>query len=202
MTHNATWCQNRGCICISSVRRTYGRIHSSFLHTIQTSTIILWTELFPKKRREKIQGEILQSIFEYKYSGVSTILQELQDSFEYSVFYSVSTRNPVIPCKETILHTELILLQELQGSSRAYKASSSNCSPCLQAFYTAESSYKAPYSIPGPYSTSRLPVILGGRNSILHGSQHPRSPYSNSQASSIVLHYRILPGEIGFFPKG
>ena len=33
---------------------------------IQTSTIILWTELFPKKRREKIQGEILQSIFEYR----------------------------------------------------------------------------------------------------------------------------------------
>ena len=69
-------------------------------------------------------------------------------------------------------------------------------------FYTAESSYKAPYSIPGPYSTSRLPVILPGRNSILHGSQHPRSPYSNSQASSTVLHYRILPGEIGFFSKG
>ena len=42
---------------------------SSFLHTIQSSrqrTIILWTELFPKKRREKIQGEILQSIFEYR----------------------------------------------------------------------------------------------------------------------------------------
>ena len=33
--------------------------------------------------------------------------------FEYSVFYSVSTCNPVI------LHTELILVQELQGSSRA-----------------------------------------------------------------------------------
>ena len=33
VTQNATWCQNRGCICISSVRRTYGRIHSSFLHT-------------------------------------------------------------------------------------------------------------------------------------------------------------------------
>ena len=42
---------------------------------IQTRTIILWTELFPKKRKEKIQGEILQSIFEY--SGVSTFLQEL-----------------------------------------------------------------------------------------------------------------------------
>ena len=88
VTQNATWCQNRGCICISSVRRTYGRIHIP-------ATIILWTELFPKKKREKIQGEILQSIFEY--SGVSTFLQELQDSFEYSVFYSVSTRNPATP---------------------------------------------------------------------------------------------------------
>ena len=79
VTQNATWCQNRGCICISSTRRTYGRIHMQFpayLQYIQTSTIILWTELFPKKRREKIQGEILQSIFEY--SGVSTFLQELQ----------------------------------------------------------------------------------------------------------------------------
>ena len=91
VTQNATWCQNRGCICISSTRRTYGRIHSSFLHPAYIRTIILWTELFPKKRREKI-SKVLQSIFEY--SGVSTFLQELQDSFEYSVFYSVSTRNP------------------------------------------------------------------------------------------------------------
>ena len=108
--------------------------------------------------------------------------------------------------KETILHTELILLQEFSKKYYNYKAhpvqaSSSNCSPCLQALHTAGSSYKAPYSIPGPYSTSRLPVILDGRISILHGSQHPRSPYSNSQASSTVLHYRILPGEIGFIPR-
>ena len=89
---------------------------------IQTRTIILWTELFPKKRREKIQGEILQFIF--KYSGVSTFLQELQ----------YSTRNPAgFQSSRAILHTELILPQEilqLQGSSRAdqYKASSSDCS--------------------------------------------------------------------------
>ena len=52
--------------------------------------------IIPKKRREKIQGEILQSIFEYRIQWcfhISTrttvlpvILQELQDSFEYSVF--------------------------------------------------------------------------------------------------------------------
>ena len=81
---NATWCQNRGCICISSTRRTYGRIHIP-------ATIILWTELFPKKRREKISKE---RFFNLSSSGVSTFLQ---DSFEYSVFYSVSTRNPATP---------------------------------------------------------------------------------------------------------
>ena len=32
-----------------------------------------------------------------EYSGVSTFLQELQDFFEYSVFYSVSTHNPATP---------------------------------------------------------------------------------------------------------
>ena len=66
-----------------------------------------------EEEREDIQGEILQSIFEY--SGVSTNNTRITKIFEYSVFYSVSTRNPVI------LHTELILLQEtlqLQGSSR------------------------------------------------------------------------------------
>ena len=143
-------------------------------------------------KEEEREGEILQSIFEY--SGVST-------------YNTHSTRTTVFPHAiqqlQVILHTELILLQEilqLQGSSRAdqYKASSSNCSPCLQALHTAGSSYKAPYSIPGPYSTSRLPVILPGRNSILHGSQHPRSPYSSPRR----IPTRILPGEIGFFPKG
>ena len=122
-----------------------------------------------------------------------------------------STRTTVFPHAiqqlQVILHTELILLQEFSKKYYNYKAHpvqapSSNCSPCLQALHTAGSSYKAPYSIPRPHSTSRLPVILPGRNSILHGSQHPRSPYSNSQASSTDLHYRILQGEIGFIPKG
>ena len=192
VTQNATWCQNRGCICISSVRRTYGRIHIP-------ATIILWTELFPKKRREKIQGEILQSIFEY--SGVSTFLQELQDSFEYSVFYSVSTRNPATPSNSAY---------RINSSTR--NTTTTRLIPCrlLPATVPRVSKHSTrqnkasgpPYSIPRPYSTSRLPVILPGRNSILHGSQHPRSPYSSSQASSTVLHYRILPGEIGFIPKG
>ena len=81
------------------------------LPVIQTSTIILWTELFPKKRREKIQGEILQSIFEY--SGVST---NNTHPTRTTVFLHA------IQQLQVILHTELILPQEilqLQGSSRA-----------------------------------------------------------------------------------
>ena len=83
------------CICISSTRRTYGRILGSFLHPAYIQTIILWTELFPKKRREKIQGEN----FNLSSSTVvfPQIIQELQDFFEYSVFYSASTRNPATP---------------------------------------------------------------------------------------------------------
>ena len=148
---------------------------------IQTRTIILWTELFPKKRREKIQGEN----FNLSSSTVvfPQIIQELQDFFEYSVFYSVSTRNPATPSNSPY---------RINSSTRnttttrliPCKAPSSNCSPCLQASYTAEQGSRLPYSIPRPYSTSRLPVILGGRNSILGGRQHPRSPYSSSQAHS------------------
>ena len=107
---------------------------------------------------------------------------------------------------QVILHTELILPQEilqLQGSSRAdqYKASSSDCSRVSKHSTRQNKAPGPPYSIPRPYSTSKLPVILPGRNSTPGGSQHPRSPYSNSQASSTVLHYRILPGEIGFFQR-
>ena len=36
LTDNSTWCQNRGCICISSTRRTYGQIQQ-FPAYIQSS---------------------------------------------------------------------------------------------------------------------------------------------------------------------
>ena len=65
-------------------------------------------------------------------------------------------------------------LQEIQGSS---------CAGLLQQLLPGYPSIlhgriklQASYSVPGPYSTSRLPVILPGRNSILHGSQPTRSP--------------------------
>ena len=183
LTQNATWCQNRGCICISSTRRTYGRIHEQFPAynpVIQTRTIILWTELFPKKRREKIQGEN----FNLSSSTVvfPHILQELQ------CFYTQSSRFPVIPCYSTY---------RINSSPR--NTTTTRLIPCrlLPATVPRVSKHSTrqnkapglPFSIPRPYSTSRLPVILPGRNSIPSGRQHPRSPYSSSQAKFYITEF-------------
>ena len=90
---------------------------------------------------------------------------------------SVSTRNPA--SYKLILYTELIL-QQLQGSSCAGLLQ--QLLPVYPSILHGRIKLQASYSVPGPYSTSRLPVILPGRNSILHGSQPTRSPSSNSQA--------------------
>ena len=92
-----------------------------------------------------------------------------------------------------ILHTELILPQEilqLQGSSHAvqYKASSSDCSRVSKHSTWQNKTPSSLTSIPGPYSTSRLPVILPSRNSIPSGSQHPRKPYSSSRQNFTGIH--------------
>ena len=107
--NNVTWCQNRGCICISSTRRTYGRIHTVFcIHpVIQTSTIILWTELFPKKRREKIQGEILQDLIPARIQECFQCFYMQSSNYNYKFNSSYrtnsTTRNTrttrLIPCR-------------------------------------------------------------------------------------------------------
>ena len=56
----------------------------------------------------------------------------------------------------------------------------------------------SPTALQAHMALAGFQLILPSRNSIPSGSQHPRSPYSSSQAHS----YRILPGEIGFISKG
>ena len=149
----STWCQNRGCICISLTRRTC-RLNPAVSCThsvIQTRNIILQTELFLQEEGKRDPNTSTQT---FKLQSI----QGLQVKF-----YSVSTRNPVIPCKGNYstyrINSSTRNLQEilqLQGSSHAgrYKASSSKCSPCIQAFYMAENP-------PGhPIRTPRLPFIL------------------------------------------
>ena len=165
--------------------------HASSIHpVIQTSTIILWTELFPKKRREKIQGEN----FNLSSSTVvfPQIIQELQDFFEYSVFYSVSTRNPATPSNSTYrinsstrntTTTRLIPCHPVQIITRHLPATVPHASKHstrqnkAPGYLTAFQAYTA---------LAGFQLILPGRNSILSGSQHPRTPYSSSQ----VHHYK------------
>ena len=102
-----------------------------------------------------------------------------KDSFEYSV----STHNPVTPSNSAY---------RINSSTR--NTTTTRLIPCrlLPATVPRVSKHSTrqnkapglPYSIPRPYSTSRPPVILPGRNSILGGRQHSRSPYSSSQAHS------------------
>ena len=128
-----------------------------------------------EEEREDIQGEILQSIFEWCFripTRTTVFLHAIQQSNKF----------PVIPCYSTYRinssprTTRLIPCRHLPATvPRVSKHSTrQNKAPGL------------PYSIPGPHSTSRLPAILPGRNSILSGSQHPRTPYSSSQASSTL----------------
>ena len=179
-----------------------------------------------EEEREDIQGEILQSIFEYRIQWCfhiqSFYLQELQDFFEWC-FHKESTFNKNYKnykiSSNTVYSTvfpHAILATPRISSTYRINSSPRNITttrlipcritrhlpvtaPCASKHSTRQNKAPGfPTAFQGLHSTSRLPVILPGRNSILHGRQHPRSPYSSSQTHS----YRILPGEIGFFPKG
>ena len=84
------------------------------------------------------------SIF-FEYSGVSTFYKISSNTVYSTVFPHA------IQQLQVILHTELILPQEilqLQGSSRVIpcrliQGIFQQLLPCIQAFYTAESSHKA-----------------------------------------------------------
>ena len=70
------------------------------------------------------------------------------------------------------------------------QASSSSCFPCIQAFYMAEQGSKHPAVILGPYSTSRLPVILPGRKQ--HSTRQP----------AYTQPFKQLPGAIHLILQG
>ena len=91
LTHNATWCQNRGCICISSVRRTYGRIHMlpAYIQSPDKYNNSVNRIISKEEEREDIQGEILQS------SSSTVVFPHTIHSFYKN--YSVPTCNPATP---------------------------------------------------------------------------------------------------------
>ena len=95
-----------------------------------------------EEEREDPRRE-LQSIFEY--SGVSTFLQELQDFFEYSVFYKNYSVSHAI--QQVSSHPVQITTRHLPATV-----------PVSPSILHGRIRLPAPYSIPGLHSTSRLPV--------------------------------------------
>ena len=115
-------------------------------------------------------------------------------------FYSVSTPNPVILCKETILHIELILLQEISKKYFNYKAhpmqADTRHPPATVPCASKHSTCQKPF--PGSLQHTQASSNSTCRNSIPSSRQHPHTPYKILQGHF----YRVLQGEIGFFPKG
>ena len=106
-----------------------------------------------------------------------------------------------------ILHTELILPQEISKKYYNYKAHPMHTDrrhpPTSVPRASKHSTWQnkapgSPTAFQAHTALAGFQLILPSRNSIPSGSQHSRSPYSSSQAHS----YRILPGEIGFISKG
>ena len=123
------------------------------------------------------------------------IIQELQDFFEYSVFYSVSTCNPATPSNSTY---------RINPSPR--NTTTTRLIPCRLLLATVPRVSKHstrqnkapgfPTAFQGHTAQAGFQLILPSRNSILSGRQHPRSPYSSSQAHSYknsTRRNRILP---------
>ena len=125
-----------------------------------------------EEEREDIQGEILQSIFEW--------------------CFHIPTRTTVFPHAiqqlQVILHTELILLQELQGSSRA--GSFQQLFPVSPSILHGRIRLPdLPTAFQGHTEQAGFQLILPSRNSILSGRQHPHSPYSSSQAKFYITEF-------------
>ena len=171
--------------------------HASSIHpVIQTSTIILWTELFPKKRREKIQGEILQSIFEYRiqwcfhiqsiHSTRTTVfphaIQQLQVSTVNSMYrINSSTRNTttsrLIPC-----HPVRIITRNLPVTAPVHPS------------FLSGSIHAAPYNSSQDTPKTTCPRTIQGYNSSPGHSPKTTRSRNTGQDSPKTTRPRTTPG--------
>ena len=155
----STWCQNRGCICISS-RRTYrSNPHPSCIHST--------SRIFQRRGKER-SNNISQSLMFYKSCN------RMQ---QVPVHYLSNHRNCIL------------IPRRLYHSARNSTVSSRRnfiltTRDILQVFSLRSKHSKWQKFIPCPYSIPRDTSISTGRNSILSGRQHPHSAPCNSECSS------------------
>ena len=106
----STWCQNRGCICISSTRRTYrlNPADSCIPPSILKRTIL--QSRISKKRGKEIFLSLQVQLILHITTSISSVSTCNSTSFQSS------------HAKKTILQTELILPQEFSKKYYNYKA--------------------------------------------------------------------------------
>ena len=140
------------------------------------------------KQEEREDPRRDTSVF-FEYSGVphsTRISSNTVYSYKNYKNYSVSTRNPATPSNSTYrinsslrntTTTRLIPCRLLPATVRRVSKHSTrqNKAPGF------------PTAFQGHTAQAGFQLILPGRNSILSSRQHPRSPYSNSQAESNPL---------------
>ena len=116
----------------------------------------------------RVQCFHTQSIHSTRTTVFPHAVQQLQDNSTYRI--NSTTRNTtttrLIPCR----HLPVTVPCASKHSTRQNKAPGS---PTAFQAHTVQAGFQS---------------ILGGRNSILSGSQHSHSPYSSSQANSIGIH--------------
>ena len=116
-----------------------------------------------EKEREDPRRDSSKTSFQLESKSVSSVSTCNPASYNYKFNSTYRINSTTRNSKE---------IQQLQGSFRA--------GIFQQLFPVYPSILHGRIKLQGPYSTSRLPVILPGRNSILHGSQPTRSPSSDS----------------------
>ena len=143
---------------------------------------------FPKKRREKIQGE--------NFNLHSSLNPRVFPVFLHAIQHS--TRNIQSSCaKKTILHTELILLQEISKKYHNYKAHPMHTDRRHPPTSVPHASKHSTWQNQAPGPLQYMQASSNSRWQKQHSKQQPASTHT-PQAHS----YRILQGEIGFFQIG
>ena len=155
---------------------------------LHTSTIILQTELFPKKRREKIQGEILQSSFQLESNSVSS--NPTREKIQGENFHLHTSSNPTV--FPVILHT-------IQHSYKNYSVSTCNPATPSNSTYRINLYHKKYYNYkahPVQTNTRHLPVTAPVHQSIpkRQPASHPHSSYNSSQDTPKTSCPRTIQG--------
>ena len=110
LANNATWCQNRGCICISSTRRTYGRIHAVFcIHPVildknnNSANRIISQRKGERRSKERFFKDLIpariQECFQYFYMQSSNYNYKFNSAYRINSTTRNTTTTRLIPCR-------------------------------------------------------------------------------------------------------